>query len=785
MADNEQKYYAFLSCSPEDSRAALSDSSAAGRRSWSRWLEEVLKAYVIPPELVGQINGRGEIIPERIASVFRDESELSAPASLSAEMRLVLERSNCLIVICSPRSAQCRQVNAVVSYFKQLGRGHQILPFVIAGTPNASNGHPPGAMEADECYVPALRHPVNPDGTVDTARLASKHAFVDARYGVEKREILATDHRTAAAELERAKIQLIALLLGVGFDVLWARQQKFHFLELMEAQEEARETLHQVAEVRRQLQEAEQQAREAQRQALEQQNLPRAVQEQIQEAHNQAAAAQQQSREAQQQLQEVQNKVRETQAQLEEARGRAHVAESKVRDAQQAAQEAQNQVEATRLQARMAQEQVLEVQTQTQTNQVQEAQNQILNAQRDAQHAQSQLAEIRQQAQDAQNKLVAAQNQVQEFQNQAQAAQSQLAEARQQIHEAQSKVVAAENQAREALTQVQETQKQTRDAQGQIKVTQDQVREIQERDRVARRLTKVWAVLAALALLAVGVVARNAGRQRELDGQALAQATAEAAGKIELATSGVTPIREALQKIGGAEQDGNRRSSLDRLAAGVSVAEIPEVLKAAAVLVDDQQRSRFQKLLLVRLGEVNPLTAMTNASAVEGTIVTDQGQRDSSVYFQLAVLDHWLQADWPAACKWVCQLPDGDARQRTLDKIIGAVQAQPDSKAKHQQLVQCISALVNTDIYGALALAESLPDDGRFSVVIASIWTKAALLVVDRLGLPPETILSREEFWAWPLSLPTANVSRPESSPVTTKETSPDTNGAAQVQPQP
>jgi hypothetical protein len=179
-------------------------------------------------------------------------------------------------------------VNEVVSYFKQLGRGHQILPFVIAGTPNAGNGHQPGATGVDECYVPALRHPVKSDGTLDPARLASKHAFVDARYGAEKREILGQDHRSAAAELERAKIQLIALLLGVGFDLLWSRQQKFHFLELMEAQEQARETLNQVADVRQQLHEAQNQAREIQRQALEQQNLPRAVQEQIQEAQTQA-----------------------------------------------------------------------------------------------------------------------------------------------------------------------------------------------------------------------------------------------------------------------------------------------------------------------------------------------------------------------------------------------------------------------------------------------------------------------------------------------------------------
>jgi hypothetical protein len=783
MADHLQKHYAFLSCCPEDNHVARAESPGAGRRAWGDWLEAAFKAYVIPPELVGQINGRGEIIPDRITAVFRDESELPEAASLSAEIRQALEQSNCLVVICSPRSAQSRQVNAVVSYFKQLGRGHQILPLVIAGTPNASNGTAPGAVVGDECYVPALRHPVKSDGTLDTARLASKHAFVDTRFGVEKREILATDHRAAAAELERAKIQLIALLLGVGFDLLWARQQKFHFLELMEVQDEARETLNQVAEVRRQLQEAEQQAREAQRQALEQQNLPRAVQEQIQEAQNQATTAQQQARAVQEKLQEVQNTVRETQAQLEEARGRALAAESKVLEAQQAARESQSQLEATRHQARTAQAQEVEVQTRTQADLAQDAQNQILTAQREAQSAQSQLDEARQQAQDAQAKLLAAQNQAQEFQNQAQAAQRQLAEAREQVREAQGKVVAAEQQAREVLSQIQATQKQTLDAQNQIKLAQDQAREIQTRDQQARRLTKVFAVLAALALLAVGVVARNAWQQRQLDRQALAKATAEASGTYEL-TAGGAPIQQVLQNIGGAAQAENRWRSLERLAAEISLAEIPEVLQAATVLVDAQQRSDFRKSLLVRLSAVNPLAAMTNASAVAGEIVNDQGLRDSNVYFQLAVLDQWMQSDWSGAFNWVCQLPDAGNRQRALDKIIHAVQAQPDSEAKHQRLVNCIGALARTDLYGALAAAESLPREVRFSVMAACVWTKVAPVMVRRLGLPPEIMTSREASWAWPISFSSAGTNRPAISPATSEPTSPVMNNPVQPPPQ-
>ena len=171
--------------------------------------------------------------------MFRDESRVARAAGLSAEVRSALEQSNCLIVICSPRSAQSRQVNAVVSWVKQLGRGHQILPFVIAGTPNASTGQQPGATGADECYVPAA--------SSGEARWHGGHGplgqqtrvrgcAVWRRSGKYWRRIIAAP---PPGGWSGRRFQLIALLLGVGFDLLWARQQKFHFLELMEAQEAA------------------------------------------------------------------------------------------------------------------------------------------------------------------------------------------------------------------------------------------------------------------------------------------------------------------------------------------------------------------------------------------------------------------------------------------------------------------------------------------------------------------------------------------------------------------
>jgi len=650
MTDTENKNWAFLSYSPQDNRAHRSELPAADNLCWGDWLHDALKTFSIPAEFIGQINGRGEIIPQRIEGVFRNTAELETESALSADVRTALEQSICLIVICSPRSAKSIQVNEAVRYFKQLGRGQQILPIVIAGEPYVSEGN---AAREDECFVPTLRHPVSPEGTIDLTRRAGKAIFVDARHN--GREILAGDTRHAEADLEMAKIQLIALLLGVGFNGLWQREQKRHFFDLADAQHQVRDALNQVTEVQIQLQTAQQQVRAAQNQALENQNLPREVQGQIQEAQNQARLAEDQARETQKQLQEFQNKVRETQLQLEEASQRARAAESKVLEAQQQARETLEQLEATRQQARAAQPQVLETPAVSP-----EVPEQILAAQ-------NQLEDTRQQVQDAEKKFLAAQSQVQELQERARVTQAQLEAAQQQVRAAESK----------------------------IQATPNQVPPIANQSGNARRLMKVFAILTVLALMSAGLAINTAMRQRKLAEQALAKVDAATNGVFDFSSGDVItqPIQQMLQKIGGAERTENQRRTLDALAAGIPQTEIAEALKASAVIVNDQPRSHFQKWLLIRLGWENPLSAMTNASAIEEKIVTDEGANDSCLYFQLAVLDNWLATDFSGAFNWVGQLPDADSRQRALEKVIAWVKSQPDSEAKNNMLATCLDEL--------------------------------------------------------------------------------------------
>ena len=214
MTDSELKFWVFISYSQQDNGGQYANAQNVSSLGWGNWLHDALKTFSIPAEFISQINSRGELIPERIHPIFQDGLELSGDANLSAAVRLALEQSRYLVVICSPRSAQSLHVNEVVRAFKQLGRGDHILPIVIAGEPHASDGSKAGVSAADECFVPALRHTLRPDGTVETTRRAGKSIFVDARHGFDKREILANDHRNAEADLEMAKIQLIAEVIG-------------------------------------------------------------------------------------------------------------------------------------------------------------------------------------------------------------------------------------------------------------------------------------------------------------------------------------------------------------------------------------------------------------------------------------------------------------------------------------------------------------------------------------------------------------------------------------------
>src|SRR5215469_3789312 len=192
MAASASRYRAYISYSHAD-------------RRWADWLHKALETYRVPSRLVGTQTAAG-VIPRRLIPVFRDRAELASAADLTARVNEAIQRSDNMIVICSPRATASRWVNEEVLAFKRLSRQGRIFCLIVDGEPNASNL--PGRA-AEECFVPALRKHLDADGA-----LSDRNA-----------EPIAADARPGKDGKTNAKLKLIAGLLDVGFDTLKQREQ--------------------------------------------------------------------------------------------------------------------------------------------------------------------------------------------------------------------------------------------------------------------------------------------------------------------------------------------------------------------------------------------------------------------------------------------------------------------------------------------------------------------------------------------------------------------------------
>jgi len=187
------RYKAFISYSHRD-------------ELWATWLHKSLESYRPPRQLVGTRTSRGEV-PRRLAPVFRDREELASATDLGEAVTGALRESACQIVICSPNAARSKWVNEEILAFKRLGREDRVLCLIVAGEPNATNM--PG-REHEECFPPALRFHLAPDGSL----------------GNSPTEPIAADARPGKDGRFPAKLKLIAGMLGVGYDVLRRREQQ-------------------------------------------------------------------------------------------------------------------------------------------------------------------------------------------------------------------------------------------------------------------------------------------------------------------------------------------------------------------------------------------------------------------------------------------------------------------------------------------------------------------------------------------------------------------------------
>ena len=186
------RYWAFISYSHRD-------------EVWAHWLHEALETYRVPRRLVGAPTKGTDVIPERVFPVFRDRDELAGSFDLSGQLKLCLQQSRYLIVICSPHAVASSHVKSEIETFESFGREDRVICLIVDGEPNASDKPGSGLQE---CLPEPVRTRRNSEGVLTRADPVA----ADARKG--------KDGKT------NAKLKILATILGVEFDHLKQREER-------------------------------------------------------------------------------------------------------------------------------------------------------------------------------------------------------------------------------------------------------------------------------------------------------------------------------------------------------------------------------------------------------------------------------------------------------------------------------------------------------------------------------------------------------------------------------
>lgn len=189
---NEQEHYrAFISYAHADRKVA-------------RWLHRTLEGYRVPKGL--DTDQQLSADDRRwLGAIFIDRDELSASDDLSAAVQDALSRSDYLVVVCSPEAARSHWVNEEILTFKRLRGEAHVRCIIVAGEPFATRH---GLAEAEECFPPALKYHIGPDGQLSG----------------DPAEPIAADMRSAGDGRRLARLKIIAGLLDVSLDTLVQRQ---------------------------------------------------------------------------------------------------------------------------------------------------------------------------------------------------------------------------------------------------------------------------------------------------------------------------------------------------------------------------------------------------------------------------------------------------------------------------------------------------------------------------------------------------------------------------------
>ena len=183
------KYFAFISFQSSDAREAVR-------------LQHAIERYRLPAVLC-----RDKHTPRRVRPLFCYLNDIHAGEELMQELRMRMEQSRYLIVVCSPRAAQSAYVNSGIDYFVSLGRRDSIIPVIVDGVPYSGD-------RLTECFPEALR------------RHFPKHADPLQDHSILGINIHERGFGSVRATYNRAMLMIVARMLDLDFDGLLLRDRQ-------------------------------------------------------------------------------------------------------------------------------------------------------------------------------------------------------------------------------------------------------------------------------------------------------------------------------------------------------------------------------------------------------------------------------------------------------------------------------------------------------------------------------------------------------------------------------
>ncbi len=215
MTSGPYEFRAFLAYSrrDDDLPRRVWGIFSLGKIRWARSLHRTLEHFAIDNALAERIAALTpkNLNPASTRPIFLDRADFVPSGTLDQRTINALEKSQFLVVLCSPNAVASPYVNEEVRQFKHMHRTKKVLPII----PVILSGEPGDA--ARECFPAALRFKLAEDGTLTTE---------------PDKPPLAADLRPQGDGAELAPQKVIAALLDVPLDEIVKRAQASRRREL-------------------------------------------------------------------------------------------------------------------------------------------------------------------------------------------------------------------------------------------------------------------------------------------------------------------------------------------------------------------------------------------------------------------------------------------------------------------------------------------------------------------------------------------------------------------------